>query len=117
MSNKTVWIVGGLVVAVGAVAFLSYHDTPAGKDAAGTIVAAKRAYADGTSGSGTGSQTGTSNIGSDTSGAGGTSDRSGGNGTGADRGSGQNVGADRGSGQNVGADRGSGQNVGADLRE
>ena len=76
MSSKTVWVVGGLVLAVGAVAYLSYHETPSGKDAAGTIVAAKRAYVDGTSGSGTGSQTGTSNTGSDSSGD--TSDRSGG---------------------------------------
>ena len=38
MSGKTVWVVGGLVLAVGAVAYLSYHETPSGKDAAGTIV-------------------------------------------------------------------------------
>ena len=82
MSGKTVWVVGGLVLAVGAVAYLSYHETPSGKDAAGTIVAAKRAYVDGTSGSGTGSQTGSSNTGSDSSGN--TSDRSGGAVGGAD---------------------------------
>jgi hypothetical protein len=76
MSGKTMWVVGGLVLAIGAVAYLSYHETPSGKDAAGTIVAAKRAYVDGTSASGTGSQTGTSNTGSDTSGSGSASDRS-----------------------------------------
>ena len=65
MSGKTVWVVGGLVLAVGAVAYLSYHETPSGKDAAGTIVAAKRAYVDGTSAGGAGSQTGTTNTGSD----------------------------------------------------
>jgi hypothetical protein len=43
-----VWIVGGLVVAIGAIAYLSYNKAPAGKDAAGTIVEAKRARADGT---------------------------------------------------------------------
>jgi hypothetical protein len=43
-----VWIVGGVVVAIGAIAYLSYNKAPAGKDAAGTIVEAKRARADGT---------------------------------------------------------------------
>jgi len=43
-----VWIVGGLVVAIGAIAYLSHNKAPAGKDAAGTIVEAKRARADGT---------------------------------------------------------------------
>ena len=76
MSGKTVWVVGGLVLAIGTVAYLGYHETPSGKDAAGTIVAAKRAYVDGTSAGGAGSQTGTSNSGADTSGAGDTSDRS-----------------------------------------
>ena len=53
MSSKTVWVVGGLALAIGAVAYLSYHETPAGKDAAGTIVAAKRALFDSSGGSGT----------------------------------------------------------------
>src|SRR6266404_7124167 len=48
MPSKTVWIVGGVVVAIGAIAYLSYNKAPAGKDAAGTIVEAKRARADGT---------------------------------------------------------------------
>jgi hypothetical protein len=48
MASRTVWIVGGLVVAIGAIAYLSYNKAPAGKDAAGTIVEAKRARADGT---------------------------------------------------------------------
>src|SRR6266480_3828072 len=48
MASKTVWIVGGVVVAIGAIAYLSYNKAPAGKDAAGTIVEAKRARADGT---------------------------------------------------------------------
>jgi hypothetical protein len=77
MSGKTVWVVGGLVLAVGAVAYLSYHETPSGKDAAGTIVAAKRAYVDGASGSGTGSTTGTADNGTDNAGVGNTSDRNG----------------------------------------
>jgi hypothetical protein len=47
MASKTVWIVGGVVVAIGAIAYVSYK-APAGKDAAGTIVEAKRARADGT---------------------------------------------------------------------
>ena len=47
MSGKTLWMVGGLVLAVGTVGYLSYHETPSGKDAAGTIVDAKRAYVDG----------------------------------------------------------------------
>jgi hypothetical protein len=48
MASKTVWIVGGVVVAIGAIAYLSYNKAPAGKDAAGTIVEAKRARTDGT---------------------------------------------------------------------
>jgi hypothetical protein len=48
MASKTVWIVGGVVVAIGAIAYLSHNKAPAGKDAAGTIVEAKRARADGT---------------------------------------------------------------------
>jgi len=36
------------VVAIGAIAYLSHNKAPAGKDAAGTIVEAKRARADGT---------------------------------------------------------------------
>src|SRR5467141_4120676 len=48
MASRTVWIVGGLVVAIGAIAYLSYNKAPAGKDAAGTIVEAKRARSDGT---------------------------------------------------------------------
>src|SRR3979490_3161768 len=48
MASKAVWIVGGVVVAIGAIAYLSYNKAPAGKDAAGTIVEAKRARADGT---------------------------------------------------------------------
>jgi hypothetical protein len=48
MPSKTVWIVGGLVVALGAIAYLSHNKAPAGKDAAGTIVEAKRARSDGT---------------------------------------------------------------------
>jgi hypothetical protein len=43
------WIVGGcLVVAIGAVAYLTNNSAPASKDTAGTIVAAKRSVADGT---------------------------------------------------------------------
>src|SRR3981189_813935 len=48
MASKAVWIVGGVVVAIGAIAYLSHNKAPAGKDAAGTIVEAKRARADGT---------------------------------------------------------------------
>src|ERR1700694_5302667 len=48
MAGKTVWIVGGLLGALAVVGYLSYHTAPAGKDAAGTIVEAKRARADGT---------------------------------------------------------------------
>src|SRR2546430_1853760 len=48
MASRTVWIVGGVVVAIGAIAYLSYNKAPAGKDAAGTIVEAKRARAAGT---------------------------------------------------------------------
>lgn len=48
MASKTVWIAAGVVVAIGAIAYLSYNKAPAGKDAAGTIVEAKRARADGT---------------------------------------------------------------------
>ncbi len=44
MAKKTVWAVGGLVLAVGAVAFLGYHDYPAGQYGAGTLVEAKRVH-------------------------------------------------------------------------
>jgi hypothetical protein len=47
MASKTVLIVGGLIVALGAVAYISMNGAPASKDAAGTIVEAKRARADG----------------------------------------------------------------------
>jgi len=59
MASKTVWIMGGLAIAVGAVAYLGYHETPAGRDAAGTIVEAKRAISEnpGTNGSSSTSST------------------------------------------------------------
>ena len=68
MSGKTVWVVGGLVLAVGAVAFLSYHETPSGKDAAGTIVEAKRAISDDSSGGPTSTTGSTDNGSTDRSG-------------------------------------------------
>jgi hypothetical protein len=37
MSRKTVWIAGGLILAIGVLAYLSYHQAPAVKDAAGTF--------------------------------------------------------------------------------
>jgi hypothetical protein len=48
MASKTVWIVGGLVVAIGVVAYVAFKPGPANTDAAGTIVEAKRARTDGT---------------------------------------------------------------------
>ena len=48
MASRTVLIVGGLVVAIGVVGYFAYNASPSGKDAAGTIVEAKRAQADGT---------------------------------------------------------------------
>jgi hypothetical protein len=48
MASKTVWIVGGLVVAIGVVAYVAFKPGPANTDTAGTIVEAKRARADGT---------------------------------------------------------------------
>jgi hypothetical protein len=42
------WIVGGLVVAVGVVGFLIYNAAPSGASTTGTIVEAKRAQTDGT---------------------------------------------------------------------
>jgi hypothetical protein len=48
MTSKTVWIVGGLVVAIGVVGYMTYNSSPASGDAAGTIVEAKRAQTDGT---------------------------------------------------------------------
>jgi len=48
MASKTVWIVGGLVVAIGVVAYVAFKPGPANTDAAGTIAEAKRARADGT---------------------------------------------------------------------
>jgi hypothetical protein len=48
MASKTVWIAGGIVVAIGVVAYVAFKPGPANTDAAGTIVEAKRARADGT---------------------------------------------------------------------
>lgn len=38
MSRKTVWIAGGLILAIGVFAYLSYHQAPAVKDAAGSLI-------------------------------------------------------------------------------
>jgi len=38
MPRKTVWIAGGSIVAIGVLAYLSYHRAPAVTDAAGTLV-------------------------------------------------------------------------------
>ncbi len=48
MASKTVWIVGGLVVAIGVVAYVALKPGPANTETSGTIVEAKRARADGT---------------------------------------------------------------------
>ena len=40
MSRKTTWIAGGLILAIGVLAYLSYHQAPAVKDAAGSLVTA-----------------------------------------------------------------------------
>ena len=40
MFRKTVWIAGGLILAIGVLAYLSYHQSQAVRDAAGTIGAA-----------------------------------------------------------------------------
>ena len=99
MPSKTVWVGGGLVLAISAVAYLSYNEAPAGKDAAGTIVEAKRAIADSTNNptptpGTTDNSAGTAGVGSD-------ADRSAADRGGADRG-----GADRGGADRGGADRG-----------
>ena len=39
MTRKTVWLAGGLILAIGGLGYLSYHQTPAVEDAAGTFVA------------------------------------------------------------------------------
>ena len=46
MSRKTVWIAGGLILAIGVLAYLSYHQGPAVKDAAGTFAAPSVRHAD-----------------------------------------------------------------------
>jgi hypothetical protein len=48
MASKTVWIVGGIVVVLGAVLYVTFKEGPANTSATGTIVEAKRARADGT---------------------------------------------------------------------
>src|SRR3979409_1132808 len=48
MASKKLVIRCGAGAGSGAIAYLSYNKAPAGKDAAGTIVEAKRARADGT---------------------------------------------------------------------
>jgi hypothetical protein len=40
MSRKTVWIAGGLILAIGVLAYVSYQQAPVVQDAAGTVVAA-----------------------------------------------------------------------------
>jgi hypothetical protein len=44
MTRKTVWIGGGLIVAIGVLAYLSYHQAPAVKDAAGSLVMARSVH-------------------------------------------------------------------------
>ena len=46
MTRKTMWIAGALILAIGAFAYLSVHQAPAGKEAAGTIVEAQRAISE-----------------------------------------------------------------------
>jgi hypothetical protein len=47
MASRKVWIVGGcLVVVIGAAAYLNSNSTPAGKDAAGTVVEVSRTHTD-----------------------------------------------------------------------
>ena len=46
--SKTLWIAGGIAVAIGVVAYVGYNAMPAGNDGAGTIVEAKRAQTNGT---------------------------------------------------------------------
>jgi hypothetical protein len=47
MTSKKLWIIGGcLIVAIGAVAYMTNNSASAGKDAAGTLVEANRAHAD-----------------------------------------------------------------------
>jgi hypothetical protein len=48
MASKTVWIAGGIVVAIGVIAYVAFKPGPANTDTSGTIVEAKRARADGT---------------------------------------------------------------------
>ena len=48
MASKNLWIVGGIVIAIGAVAYIGFTGSPAVNDGAGTIVQAKRAQTDGT---------------------------------------------------------------------
>ena len=44
MSRKTVWIISGLILAIGVLAYLSYRQTPAVKDAAGSLVTARSVH-------------------------------------------------------------------------
>ena len=47
MTSKRLWIIGGcLIVAIGAVAYMTNNSAPAGQDAAGTLAEANRAHAD-----------------------------------------------------------------------
>ena len=100
MASKTVWIVGGLVVALGVVAYLSYHTAPAGKDAAGTIVEAKRARADGTNTFNPAPTSSTTDDRGDIR----ADDRAGADRAGADRAGADRAGADRAGADRAGAD-------------
>ena len=48
MASRTLWIAGGIVVAIGVVAYVNFKGSPAVIDGAGTITQAKRAQTDGT---------------------------------------------------------------------
>jgi hypothetical protein len=107
MPGKTVWIGGGLILAIGAVAYLSYHESPAAKDAAGTIVEAQRAQTDGTNSMNPATPVGT------TDGNAGTADRSSTDG-GADRAGQDRAGQDRAGQDRAGQDRAGQDRAGQD---
>jgi len=44
MSRKTVWIAGGLILAIGVLAYVSYYRAPVTNDAAGTVVGASSVH-------------------------------------------------------------------------
>ncbi|MGA7824147.1 MAG: hypothetical protein WCA14_08135, partial [Steroidobacteraceae bacterium] len=109
MTSKTLWIAGGIAVAIGVVAYVGYNAMPAGNDGAGTIVEAKRAQTNGTNAMNPTSTPATADDRAKDSGVSGdaSDDRASADRASADRASADRASADRASADRASADRAS----------